>query len=146
MVDMQMTQHRPVSTLDPCTRKRGVGQVAFVAMLAASVIWTCATIGGMHLEVHSGSGTSEVSLVAVVVTAMLATILAASLLRLLQRRTARGLKVWTITAVVVWALSFLGPLSATTPGTGAVLASMHLVVGAVIVLGLRRLSAPAPVA
>lgn len=41
-------------------------------------------------------------------------------------------------AVLVWALSFLGPLSATTVGAGCLLATLHLVVGAALVAGLRR--------
>jgi len=43
----------------------------------------------------------------------------------------------TIVAVVAWALSFLGPLAATSLGAGLVLATMHLAVGAVVVGGLR---------
>jgi uncharacterized protein DUF6069 len=135
---METTQQRPVDTAAPCTRRSGVGAVAAVAMTAASVVWTGARIAGLDLEVHSGSGTSEVTLGPVIVVPMLATILAVSLLRRLERRTTRGLRIWTIVATAVWALSFLGPLSATRPATGLVLAGMHLVVGAVIVFGLRR--------
>jgi hypothetical protein len=142
MVDMQTTRRRPADTTTaPHTHTRGVGSVALVAMLAASVVWTCARIAGMHLEVHSGSGTREVTLVPVIVTPMLATILAVSLLRLLERRTTQGLRTWTMIALGVWALSFLGPLSATRPATGLVLAALHLLVGAVVIVGLRRTQA-----
>jgi hypothetical protein len=144
---MQTTQQHPVDTVAPRIRKSGVGAVAAVAMTAASLVWTGAHIAGLDLEVHSGSGTSEVTLVPVIVTPMLATILAVSLLRPLERRTTRGLRTWTFVAATLWALSFLGPLSATRPATGLVLAGMHLVVGAVIVFGLRRTHATtAPVA
>jgi hypothetical protein len=135
---METTQQHHVGTVEPRTRKRGVGAVAAVAMTAASLVWAGAQVAGLDLEVHSGSGTSEVTMVPVIVVPMLATILAVSLLRLLERRTTRGLRIWTIVATTVWALSFLGPLSATRPATGLVLAGMHLVVGAVIVFGLRR--------
>lgn len=135
---MATTQQHPIGAVAPRTRKRGVGAVALVAMSAASLIWAGAQLGGMDLEVHSGSGTTEVTEVPVIVAPMLATILAVSLLRLLERRTTRALRIWTIIATTVWASSFLGPLSATRPATGLVLAAMHLVVGAVIVFGLRR--------
>ena len=46
-----------------------------------------------------------------------------------------------MTAVTVWTLSFLGPLSATTIGAGCVLATLHVAVGAVVVGGLRRAGA-----
>ena len=144
---MQTTRQRPEGTVVPRPRSKGVGAVALVAMTAAALVWACARVAGMHLEVHSGSGTSEVTVVPVIVVPMLATVLGVSLLRVLERRTAQALRVWTIVAVVVWAMSFLGPLSATRPSTGLVLASLHLVVGVVIVVGLRRTrSAVSPVA
>lgn len=141
-MNMQTTQERPVGVIG--ARPGAVGAVALVAMVAASVMWTCATIAGPDLEVHSGSGTRQVTLVPVIVTPMLATILGTSLLRFLERRTTRALRVWTIIAVMVWVVSFLGPLSATRPATGLVLATIHLVVGAVILFGIRRTHATVP--
>ena len=73
----------------------------------------------------------------VIVTPIVVGFVAAGLLRLLERRTESALRTWTIVAVVAWALSFLGPLSATSMGAGLVLATMHLAVGAVVVGGLR---------
>jgi predicted NBD/HSP70 family sugar kinase len=73
----------------------------------------------------------------VVVTPLLVGVAATGLLRLLERRTSRALRVWTVVAMAVWAVSFLGPLSATTLGAGLVLATMHLLVGGVVVVGLR---------
>jgi hypothetical protein len=121
-----------------CARRPHVGRVAAVAMTGAALIWTLATAARVDLEVRQGSSTTGVTLAAVIVTAMLATILGASLLRLLERRTPRGRQLWTVVASTVWALSFLGPLSATHPSAGLVLASLHLFVGAVVVVGLRR--------
>jgi hypothetical protein len=135
---METTRQRPEGAVAPRTRKREVGAVALVAMTASSLVWAGAQVAGLDLVVHSGSGTNAVTVVPVVVVPMLATILAVGLLRLLERRTTRALRTWTIISTAVWALSFLGPLSATRPATGLVLAGMHLVVGAVIVLGLRR--------
>jgi Family of unknown function (DUF6069) len=99
---METTQQGRVGAVAPGTRKGGVGAVALVAMTAASLVWTIADVAGLDLEVHSGSGTSQVTLVPVIVTPMLATILAVSLLRLLERRTTRALRTWTIVATTVW--------------------------------------------
>lgn len=113
-------------------------RVAVLAAAAAAVVWAVARAAGIELVVRSGDGTSHVNVVSVVVTAVVVAIAGAGLLRLLERRTSDGLRTWTIVAVAVWAVSFLGPLSATRPSAGLVLASLHLLVGAVVVLGLRR--------
>ena len=112
--------------------------VAVVAAPAAAVVWTVARAAGIDLVVRTGGGTSEVNLVSVVVTSLVVALAGAALLRLFERRTANGLRSWTIVAICVWAVSLLGPLSATTVSAGVVLAALHLVVGAVVVLGLRR--------
>ena len=141
MMNMQTTQEHPVGVTAPRPRLAADGAVALVAMLAASVVWAVAKAAGLDLEVHSGSGTNEVTIVPVIVTPMLATVVGVGLLHFLQRRTTRALRVWTIIAAVVWALSFLGPLSATRAATGLVLATIHLLVGAVVVIGVRRIDA-----
>jgi hypothetical protein len=47
--------------------------------------------------------------------------------------------IWTVIAVLVTVLSLAGPLgNAATPDAGVALAVMHLVVGAVVILGFRR--------
>jgi Family of unknown function (DUF6069) len=114
------------------------GLVAVGAAGLASVGWATARMGGVDLAVRSGSGTSNVSLASVVVVALVAGIAGAMLLRLLERRTASGLRVWTIVAAAVWALSLSGPLSARSLAAGGVLAALHLLVGGVVVLGLRH--------
>ena len=112
--------------------------VVVVAAGAAAALWLVAKAAGIDLAVHSGGGSRPVGLVSVIVTVVVVALVGAGLLRLLERRTANGLRTWTIIAVVVWVLSFLGPLSAMTVGAGLVLAAMHLTVGAVVVGGLRR--------
>jgi chromate transport protein ChrA len=112
--------------------------VAVVATVTAVVVWSTARVAGIDLVVKSAGGTSDVNVVSVIVTAVVVAIAGAALLRLFERRTTNGRRTWTIVAVSVWAVSLLGPLSATRPSAGLVLASLHLLVGAVIVLGLRR--------
>ena len=117
---------------------RDDGLVVLVATGLAVLVWAAAKAAGVDLDVHSGSGTRAVGLGAVIVTPLVMGAAAAGLLRLLERRTTRGLRIWTVTALSVWVLSFLGPMSATTLGAGCVLATLHLVVGATVVAGLRR--------
>src|SRR4051794_26516891 len=146
-MNMQTTREQPVGVVAPRPSVTADGAVALVAAGVAGLIWAAARVSDLHLEVKSGSGTTEVNLVSVVVTTLVVAIVGAGLLRLLERRTTRALRVWTIVALVVWALSFLGPLSATRPSTGLVLAGRPLRVGGGVGIGLRRTRASAaPVA
>lgn len=112
--------------------------VAVVAAVLAALAWAGARAAGVALEVRAGAETSEVNVVSVLVTSIVVTGAGAGLLRMLERRTTRARRVWTVVAVVVWAVSFVGPLSATQLSGGAVLAGLHLLVGAVVIVGLRR--------
>jgi hypothetical protein len=132
-----LTQTRPERETAAATPKRADANVVVVATALAVGIWAVAKAAGVDLDVRSGSGTTQVLLGSVIVTPIVVGFAAAALLRLLERRTKSGLRMWTIVAVVVWALSFLGPLSAASLGAGLVLATMHLAVGAVVVGGLR---------
>jgi hypothetical protein len=76
-------------------------------------------------------------LVSVVVTALVVAVTAAGLLRVLERRTAGALRVWTGIALAVWVVSFAGPAGASSWSAGLTLAALHLVVGAVVIAGLR---------
>ena len=132
-----LTQTRPPEEVVRRSTIRTDGLVVLVATGLAVLVWAAAKAAGLDLDVHSGPGTREVGVGSVMVTPLVVGAAAVGLLRLLEGRTSRGLRIWTVTAVTVWALSFLGPLSATTIGVGCVLATLHLVVGAVVVGGLR---------
>jgi hypothetical protein len=114
------------------------GRLVLVAAAAATALWLMARVAGIDLAVHAGDGSREVGLVSVIVTVVVVAIAATGLLRVLERRTTNGRRTWTIIAVTVWALSFLGPMTAMTVAAGLALAAMHLTVGAVVVGGLRR--------
>ncbi len=98
----------------------------------------------MRLAVHSGSGTREIGLVSVLVTATVVTLAAGGLLRVLERRTPRAEGLWTGFALAALAASLAGPVGAVTLAAGLALASMHLVVGGVVIVGLRRRHAACP--
>jgi hypothetical protein len=90
--------------------------VAVVSAGAAAVVWVGATVAGVDLAVRSGSSTRDVGLVSAVVTAVVA-VAGAGLLRVASARTV--------------------PAALT-------LAALHLVVGAVVIVGLRRRHADRP--
>lgn len=112
--------------------------VAAVAAGAATLLWLLARLAGVDLEVHSGGSTQHVGVLATVITPVAATLAAGALLRGWERRSFRARRRWTGLALGVLALSLLGPVSALSLSAGLVLAAMHLLVGAVIVVGLTR--------
>jgi len=83
-------------------------------------------------------------LVSVVVTAVVVAAAGAGLLRVLERRTPEARRVWTGVAMAALVVSLLGPASARTVQAALTLAALHLVVGAVVIVGLRRRHADRP--
>ena len=127
-----------------CVRKRRrTRALAVVAAAAATfVVWTVAVpIAGVDLVVDSGSGSTTVTPVAVVLVTVLAGLAAWGLLALLERFTRRGTTIWSWTAAAVLLVSLLGPIgSADGGGATAALLAMHLVTGAVLIpiMAVRR--------
>lgn len=111
--------------------------VGVAAGLLAGAVWMVWRILGVDLEVPSGDTTREVGIVAVLASAWVMGLLGAGVLRLLEALTRRGLTIWTALAIATLLLSFGGPLSAATTVATLALASLHVVVGAVVILGLR---------
>ena len=112
--------------------------VAVVAAGGATAVWVVARALGAELAVHSGSGTQEIGLVSVLVTATVVTLASGGLLRVLARRTTGAERLWTGVALAALAVSLAGPAGAVTLSAGLALAAMHLVVGGVVIIGLRR--------
>ena len=112
------------------------------AVVAAVLTWLVAVpIVGIDLLVSPGGGAAQqVGLGSVVAVSLLASLLGWGLLALLERLVSRrALTAWTVVAVVVLMLSLSGPLTAATSAAVAIaLVLMHLVVGAVLIMGLRR--------
>jgi hypothetical protein len=116
------------------TRQRDLG-VALLTMGVVALGWLLWRAAGVDLEVTSGAGSRHVGLVSALVTAAVAGLVGGGVLRFLERRTSRALTVWTWLGVGTLLISLLGPLGATT-GIGVVaLASLHLVVGVVVLVG-----------
>jgi hypothetical protein len=114
--------------------------------VAAILLWALWRTAGVDLTVDltaDTGGTTDVGVAAVAVTTALVTTAAFGLRELLGRlRVRRGLRAWTIVATAVWLVSFLGPTAATTTDAGAALTTFHLLVGAGVIAGVRRLHAP----
>jgi len=92
----------------------------------------------VDLVVRTGSATQHVNVVSVVVTAVVVTIAGGGLLRVLERRAKAAVGLWTTIAAAVLLVSLAGPLGAENVAAGLVLAGLHLVVGGVVIVGLRR--------
>ena len=104
---------------------------------------------GVDLAVKPAGGgtqtvTQTVGVGAVLATSLAAALLGWALLAVLERWTTRARTIWTAIAAVLLLLSLAGPLTGalTTPAAVALVA-LHLVVGAVLILGLRRTAAEA---
>ncbi len=118
---------------------RDVRDVGLLAAGSAAITWVVATqAAGVDLVVGAGAGRQHVGVASVVVATLVAAYAGGGLLRVLARRTPRGRRTWTAVAVAVLAVSLAGPLGAATLPAGLVLAALHLEVGAVVVVGLRR--------
>lgn len=118
-------------------RPRGAVAALVTAVIGALLIWAVAVpLGGLDLELAaSGQSVGPVSIIgAVLIGGAAAWLLLALLIRL-----RRGRAWWTAVAVAVLVLSLTGPpLSGAGVPVLVTLELMHLVVGIVLILGLRR--------
>jgi hypothetical protein len=130
------------STTRP-TRARALTVAAAVA--AAVLGWALlAPVAGLDLTVTVGTGQQRLGVVAVIAATLVTGLVGWGLRALLDRLTGRARTVWTVIATIVLALSLLGPVgSAVGGGTVAALIGLHLLVGLVLLLGLRAGRMPA---
>ncbi|WP_427892550.1 DUF6069 family protein [Kribbella sp. GL6] len=120
-------------------RRFGVVGIAAVAALADWIL--LAPVAGLTLTARQG-GIQHIGAAAVVISTIVVSLLGWALLALLERRTPRARTTWTVIATIVCLTSLGSPLT-NGIGLGAKLglASLHLVVGAIVILGLRRTAA-----
>ncbi|RLP94678.1 hypothetical protein EAD89_03280 [Micromonospora sp. BL4] len=113
--------------------------VAGAILVAAAEFTILHSVAGVDLAAGSGNSTRQITVAAVVVAAVVAALAGWALLAVLERLTARAGTWWTAIAVAVLLLSLLaGPPSGVGAGAKATLALLHLSVGVVLILGLRR--------
>ncbi|QUX26776.1 hypothetical protein KGD83_15420 [Nocardiopsis akebiae] len=113
---------------------------AVAAVLAPLALWGLAVpLMGVDLTAVPGGQARPVGPGAVAFAGMLSAAAAWALLAVLERTARRPRLAWTVTACAVLALSLAGPLtSGAAPVVVLVLEGMHVLVGAVLILGLGR--------
>ncbi|TWD84790.1 hypothetical protein FB561_5986 [Kribbella amoyensis] len=112
--------------------------------VAAEALWVVLTqVAGIDLKAQQG-GTIEVGAVSVGFASLAMAFLGWGLLALLERRGKRNPRdTWTVVAAIVCTTSLGSPLnSGIGAGSKLGLAALHVIVGAVVILGLRRTSSP----
>ena len=108
---------------------------------AAAIAWAIEVpLLGVRLTVRFGAMHPQtVAAGQVIGAALVAGLIGWLLLAVLDRRTPRARTIWTVTALLVLALSLLLPLAAgTTAAAVTGLLVLHLTVGAVVIPGLAR--------
>ena len=124
--------------------------VVGATVLATALVWVIGEpLLGHDLVVASpGQPSMDLGLAEIASIALASSLLGWAALAILDRITARAVAIWTITAFVVLAVSFLPFVGVeASAGSKVVLALTHVAVAAVLIPGLRRTSArrtPAP--
>jgi hypothetical protein len=93
----------------------------------------------------NGGAATDVNIGAVLFVSALVSLASWALLAILERFTAKALTIWTVVAIAVLVLSIGGPMSGTgiTTGNRLALALIHVVVGTVLIVFMRRATGPA---
>lgn len=123
------------------TRVPGRSRLLVVGATAAAalVLWAIlAPLAGTTLEAQQGT-TMHIGAAQVFFASAAMAFAGWGLLAILERRTFNARNVWTVVAVIACVLSLGSPLlNGIGVGAKLGLASLHLVVGAAVILGLRR--------
>jgi hypothetical protein len=131
---VQTARIQPEATPPWTTDLVGVGAAAVCAM----VTWVFTVqLADLDLIVEAGGEVQRVTGWAVALTAGVAALIGYLALRVLERLTPRALGIWTVLAVVMTLVSFLGPLSATSAAATGTLIALHAVVAAVVIASAR---------
>jgi hypothetical protein len=118
--------------------------VVGATVVAALAVWAVLSqLAGIDLQARQGS-TMQIGAVSVLFASAVMAFAGWGLLAILEHNTVNARKVWTVVALIACITSLGSPIFAGI-GVGAKLglASLHLVVGAVTILGLRRTALPA---
>lgn len=120
------------------------GRHTIMSAVAASVaMWVIAVpVGGVQLAVRTGTGVLEINPIMVAVASAVASAVAVGLLAFLRRRTARARTIWTALVVGGTLVSLVGPLGAVSLPAMNVLMTMHVAVGAIVLVTGRRMCRP----
>lgn len=126
-------------------RRRRRWLTVLIAVAAASATWALAVpVLGVELTVRTGSQMHDVTVLAVVATALGAGLAGWLLLAVLERWTYQARLEWRVVAALVLLVSFLGPLAAVNVAATAVLSVLHCLVAGVLIIGLPSASERPP--
>ena len=122
-------------------RARTRALVVAGAVLATVTVWAIGDplLGHDLVVVSPGQPAMDLGLPEITFLALASSLLGWAALAILERVTAHATLIWTITAAVILAASFL-PLAGveSSGGSKVVLALTHIAVAAVLIPGLRR--------
>lgn len=138
------TATAPSTATAAAQRRRNRAVIVLAAVVAAAVAWIVAgPIAGADFTVQQRDrDPMDIGIALVVLTALVTGLAAWGSLALLERLTARAATIWTAIAAIALGVSLLAPLTAAaTAGTHVSLVLLHLIVGAVLIAGLRRTTA-----
>ena len=106
------------------------------AQVAATAVYVVAVpVAGIDLAARTGDSTQTIDLGMVLTGTLVIGLAAIGWLLALRHWTRRSDRAWRISAIVVLAISLLGPAGATNAAAGITLACMHLAVAAALALG-----------
>lgn len=112
--------------------------IVVLPALIGAVGWLVADpLLGIELRTGSAGHSRPVGIAAVVAVGIIAALAGLGVRVLLRARRAAN-RTWTVIAVSVLAVSLLGPLGATTTAARVALLCLHLVVGAAVIVAVRR--------
>jgi hypothetical protein len=119
--------------------------VVVAAVIAGAILWAVVTLA-LRIDVRTPALSASqpsmpLSIAYVVVYSLLGGLVGWGVLALIERiAAARAWLIWTIVSVVALLLSFGLPLSGTGTNAGSrvVLIVFHIVIGAIVILGLLR--------
>jgi hypothetical protein len=95
-------------------------------------------MAGIDLRARQGTMV-HIGAISVLVSSAVAALAGWGLLAIMERRTAKARDIWTVIATIVCFVSISSPIDRGVDlGSKLGLASLHLLVGAVVVIGLRR--------
>ena len=133
---MTITIEKKPTRVADRSRLAVVGVTVVVALAGWAVL---AHVAGIDLEAKQGTTIMHIGGVSVFFASAVMSLAGWGLLALLERRTINARKVWTVVAVIACLTSLGSPLTSGI-GIGAKLglATLHLLVGATTIYGLRR--------
>lgn len=131
----------PERVLQGPTRVAERSRLAVVGatVVAALAVWAVLSqVAGIDLQAKQGS-TMHIGAVSVLFASAATAFAGWGLLAILEHNTVNARKAWTVAALIACITSLQSPVFAGIgAGSKLGLASLHLVVGAVTILGLRR--------